>query len=107
MVRRKYKKPKRWFTTECTAAGEFIKLWFTIWKESKKPCSGHVYNCYKETNYNFRQIGRKSVNNERKRIFEEILMLHVKNSFGQLWNKVLKVGQSNEQGRNVINRHFT
>ena len=72
LARRNRKKPKRWWTADCTAARERTKLWFTIWKECNRPCSGHVYNCYKEAKYNFRQICRKSVNKERKRIFEEI-----------------------------------
>ena len=86
-----YRKPKPWWTKECTITRDRNRLFHHIWKSSGRPKRGVIYECYKA---HFRLINR----------------LHGVKQSSKMWNIIKKSKQSSQAqdaiGLNTLHKYF-
>jgi hypothetical protein len=84
------RKRRHWWTADCTAARDRMRLFFHIWKSCQRPSEGVVYECYREARRAYRRICRKSFNTQQKQRLQLIDRLYATDRPGKFWNLVKK-----------------
>ena len=77
---------KCWWSRECSINKSRNRLFHYIWKESGRPRTGVVYECYKLAKKNFRRACRQAINNHSKGRFLQIDKLYKARSPEKMWN---------------------
>ena len=98
------KKPlgKSWWNHDCTITKQRNRLFHLIWKESGRPVSGLIYECYKATKKNFRRACRLALSAKAKLCYSTIDKLHKAKDSRRMWN-VIKHAKSTPLGSDGIN----
>ena len=84
------RKRRHWWTADCSAARDRMRLFFHVWKSCHRPSEGVVYDCYREARRAYRRICRKSFNTQQKQRLLLLDRLYKTDRPGKFWNLVKK-----------------
>ena len=105
-----YRKPKPWWTKECTITRDRNRLFHHIWKCSGRPKCGVIYECYKGTRKAYRWSCRLAIQDKTKAHFRLINRLHGVKQSSKMWNIIKKSKQSSPAqdaiGLNTLHKYF-
>ena len=105
------RKPKRWWTSQCTSAGNKHRFWLSLWRFSGRPKEGAVCDSYKYSKHLFRKSCILAINNSLNENFRDCDTMLRQRRMGAFWRKIKK-SRSNDSDNfkcisiNSLENHF-